>query len=439
MAGVEGSIRERSFRAWIEHQLGLHPRGIDLGLDRVRAVARRLELRRPARTVLTVAGTNGKGSTVAFVEALARAHGLCVGCYTSPHLHRYTERLRIDGSESGEAEWLPAFAAVEAARGDTTLSFFEFGTLAALWIMERRDLDLAVLEVGLGGRLDAVNLVDADAVIISSIGLDHQYYLGETLEQIAVEKAGVMRPERPAVLAADQARETLLDRAQSIGALSLLPGRDYRLVPLDRPAGRRPAWRWSSADGFALDFVLPWLPAPVMASNAAAALAAWRALGLPLSPKRAGRALAATRVSGRLETLSKQPRIVADVAHNPQAAAALAQWLARQPRLGRVRALFSALADKDAAGIVEPLKPWVDQWLLCGLPGRDRGQSIEALRARLAEVLPLERADANATPEQALEAALAAHRDGDLLLVLGSFALVAAVRAALRSVTPPPS
>src|SRR5690606_29461323 len=273
--------------AYIERQ---HPQSIDMGLERVREVALRLRLGRPAARVVTVAGTNGKGSTVAFVEAIARAAGLHVGAYTSPHLLAYGERVRIDGGQAAEPALVEAFAAVEAARGDTLLTYFEFGTLAALWLFERAALDLVVLEVGLGGRLDATNLVDADVAVITTVDLDHQDWLGEDREAIGAEKAGIARAWKPLVLGDDDPPASVLRRAYAIGASAIRIGCDFFFEPLD--AAR---WRWREV-GFAIELPAPALAAPVQLRNAAVAIAALRALDIDLPEPAIGRGVAGARL-----------------------------------------------------------------------------------------------------------------------------------------------
>src|SRR5690606_32803670 len=230
----------RSLQDWLGDIEGRHPREVDLGLDRVRDVAARMGLGRPARLVATVAGSNGKGSTVAFIEAIAAASGLRVGAYTSPHLLAYNERVRIDGEDADDAGLVAAFGAVEAARGATTLTYFEYGTLAALWLFERAGLDLAVLEVGLGGRLDAVNLVDPDVAVITTVDLDHQDWLGADREAIGTEKVGIARPWTPLVLGEDDPPSSVLGHAYAIGASAIRAGSDYRFGRDDAGDG----WWW---------------------------------------------------------------------------------------------------------------------------------------------------------------------------------------------------
>ena len=225
--------------AWLAYIERQHPQAIEMGLDRVRDVASRMGLGRPARRVVTVAGTNGKGSTVAFIEAIARAAGLRTGAYTSPHLFDYRERVRIDGADADDGALVQAFAAVEAARGDAPLTYFEFGTLATLWLFERAGLDLAILEVGLGGRLDATNLVDADVAVITTVDLDHQDWLGPDRESIGAEKAGIARAWKPLVLGEDDPPASVLRHAYALGASAIRAGSDFFFESLDDAR-----WRW---------------------------------------------------------------------------------------------------------------------------------------------------------------------------------------------------
>ncbi|MCW0392524.1 bifunctional tetrahydrofolate synthase/dihydrofolate synthase [Xanthomonas sacchari] len=397
--------------AYIERQ---HPQDIAMGLERVRSVAARMHLTKPAKHVITVGGTNGKGSTVAFVEAIARAAGWRVGSYTSPHLLRYNERVRIDGDEASDAELVTAFAAVEAARGDTALTYFEYGTLAALWLFQQAKLDLAVLEVGLGGRLDAVNLVDADVAVITTVDIDHTDWLGTDREAIGAEKAGIARPWKPLVLGEIDPPSSVLRRAYAIGANALRAGSDFFHEPID--ADR---WRWRDV-GTELQLPLPQLRAPVQRANAATAIAALRALRRSLPRNAYAEGIAAARLRGRLQPCVRDGvEVLVDVGHNPQAARELATALQAQPVAGRTCAVFAALADKDAAGVVEALAAQVDAWHLAGLAG-SRGQSAAQLRARLAGTAAAEAGGAGSVA-QALQSALAQAQPGDRVLVFGSF------------------
>ena len=400
---------------WLAHIERQHPKSIDMGLDRVRAVARRMGLKRPAKRVITVGGTNGKGSSVALVEAIARAHGWKVGAYTSPHLLSYNERVRIDGADADDAALVAGFEAVEAARGDTALTYFEYGTLCALWLFARSKLDLAVLEVGLGGRLDAVNMVDADAAIITTVDLDHQDWLGNDIEAIGFEKAGIARPFKPLILGDDDPPASVLRHAYAIGAQSWRIANDFFVERIDADH-----WRWREV-GFSMSVPMPALAAPVQLRNAACAIAALRALGARIDKRTYAEGVASAQVAGRLQRFERDGvEIVVDVGHNPQAARALAAWLRSQPQR-RTQAVYAALADKDASGVVAALADTVDGWHLAGLAeAGPRGQDVDAFASRLAGTAAAA-AIRHADVQAAVQAAMADAVPGERVLVFGSF------------------
>ena len=410
----------RTLADWLAHIERQHPKSIDMGLQRVREVAARMRLPRPAKRVITVGGTNGKGSTVAFVEAIARAHGWKVGCYTSPHLLRYNERVRIDGVDAGDAALVAGFEAVEAARGDTSLTYFEYGTLCALWLFARSKLDLAVLEVGLGGRLDAVNVVDADASIITTVDLDHQDWLGEDIEAIGFEKAGIARPFKPLVLGDDDPPASVLRHAYAIGAQSWRIANDFFAEPLDAET-----WRWREV-GFSMDLPMPALAAPVQLRNAACAIAAVRTLRARIDKQTYAEGVANARVAGRLQRFEHNGvEVVVDVGHNPQAARALAQWLRAQPRR-RTLAVYAALADKDVAGVAQALAGVVDGWHIAGLSDAGpRGLGVDDFARQLAGTAAADAAR-HVGVDAALQAAMAQAGPGGRVLVFGSFHTAAA-------------
>ncbi|HBD19054.1 MAG TPA: bifunctional tetrahydrofolate synthase/dihydrofolate synthase [Arenimonas sp.] len=412
---------ERTLAQWLDYQQTVHPRSIDMGLERVGEVARRLGLGRPGRHVATVGGTNGKGSTVAFLEAIARAAGLKVGAYTSPHLLRYNERVRIDGAEASDEALVAAFERIEAARGDIPLTFFEFGTLAALMLFEAADLDLAILEVGLGGRLDATNLVDPDVAVITTVDLDHQDYLGDDRESIGAEKAGILRAGKPCVLAEKDPPSSVLRRAYAIGAFAIRGHSDYLIDDLGEH------WRWREP-GYEIELPEPALSAPAQRGNAAAAIAALRALDLAIPDEAIRAGVRDARLPGRLQRLPGSPERVLDVAHNPQGARQLAAWLETNPK--RTVAVFSALADKDLGGIVAPVAPHLRAWHLGPITDAGpRGLPVDELARRLAEHLPAEILHPHRSLAEALSAAaLQAGPDGRVL-VFGSFHTVAAALA----------
>ncbi|MEA9490742.1 bifunctional tetrahydrofolate synthase/dihydrofolate synthase [Xanthomonas campestris] len=409
--------------AYIEQQ---HPQNIAMGLERVREVAARLQIEAPATHVIVVGGTNGKGSTVAFIEAIGRAAGWKVGAYTSPHLLRYNERVRVDGVEASDAQLVAAFAAVEAARGDTALTYFEFGTLAALWLLQQSALELAVLEIGLGGRLDAVNIIDADVAVITTVDIDHTDWLGEDREAIGAEKAGIIRGWKPMVLGEIDPPSSVLGRAYQLGANAIRAGSDYFHEPIDAQH-----WRWRDV-AQTLELPMPALQAPVQLANAAAAIAALQALPVEVPATAWAQGVAAAQLPGRLQRVARDGvELMLDVGHNPQAARALAQALGTATPAGTTVALYAALADKDVRGVVEALTGCVDQWALAGLEGA-RGQSAEALRARLQGTAAAQAA-CHGDVAGALHAVLAEAQPGDRVLVFGSFHTVADALQALHS------
>ena len=451
----------RSLTDWLAYIERQHPQSIEMGLDRVRKVATRMGLGPPAKRVITVAGTNGKGSTVAFIEAIARAAGWTVGAYTSPHLLAYNERVRIDGRDADDAALAEAFEAVEAARlspspvdgnrsrvkrlrlgvrmrGDERphppsghllpqagegikLTYFEYGTLAALWLFERSGLDLAILEVGLGGRLDAVNIVDPDVAVITTVDLDHQDWLGDDRERIGAEKAGIARAWKPLVLGEDDPPSSVLARAYAIGASTWRANSDFFFERLDDAR-----WRWREV-GFELDLPMPRLTAPAQLRNAATAIAALRALDAAIPDSAYARGVAAADLPGRLQRFGRSGvEIVVDVGHNPQAARELAAWLRETPVEGRTLAVYAALGDKDIAGVAEALAGQVDDWLLAGLEDAGpRGLAVDAFAERLAGTAA-GGGTRHADVAQALAAALARAVPGDRVIVSGSFHTAAA-------------
>jgi dihydrofolate synthase/folylpolyglutamate synthase len=405
----------RTLAEWLSYQQDLHPRSIDLGLERVRAVADRLGLLPPLARSALIGGTNGKGSTAAMLAALAQAHGERVGLFTSPHLWRYQERITIDGLEVRDEQLCTAFEQIEAARRSESLTYFEFNTLAALLVFRAGRVDINVLEVGLGGRLDATNIVDADLAVLCSVGLDHRDWLGDTLESIGAEKAGIFRARRPVVLGSADMPVTVIRTLADLECRPLIAGRDF-------------TWR-VHADGFwdyhADSFGCARLPAPALAGaiqyrNAAVALTAWTILRSPRQPEPAAiaAALRAVRLPGRLQIVPGEVEWVFDVAHNEAAAAVLADELRARPIAGRTIAILGMLEDKDVAAVAAKLAPHVAHWLLCSLEG-SRALTDEALQRRLGALpAPVERAG---KVEAATRRAAQLARPGDRVVVCGSF------------------
>lgn len=415
-------MSQRSLGDWLAYLEQLHPAAIDMGLERSQQVMQRLGLGTLAPRVVTVTGTNGKGSTCALVASLLQAQGLKVGVYSSPHLLRYNERVRIAGVDASDQQLCEAFAAVEAARGDVTLTYFEMGTLAAFWLFKQSALDALVLEVGLGGRLDAVNLVDADVALVTSIGVDHVEYLGNSRESVAFEKAGILRQGKPALCGDLDPPQPLLDKVAELGCSFSLRGREFDLACSDQHWH----WRGTRADGQAVELRdLPLLDLPM--ENAALALQAYLLMDLPWDAFTLRRALLDTRVTGRLDrrTLSwrgKRVELLLDVGHNPHAAQYLAARLAQRPLSGKRLAVFGLLSDKDLAGVVTPLLGLVDHWAVTPLltpRSRSAAELAEALTNLGAAVKSYASVDA------ALEGQCAQATVDDQILLFGSFFCVA--------------
>lgn len=398
---------------WLYYLENLHTQAIELGLDRIRCVAQRLDLLKPAPFVFTVAGTNGKGTTCRTLETLLIAAGYRVGVYSSPHLLRYTERVRIQGEELDEAQHSASFARLEAGRGDISLTYFEFGTLSALNLFQQAKLDVVILEVGLGGRLDATNIVDADVAVVTSIALDHTDWLGPDRESIGREKAGVFRHAKPAVVGEPDMPASIAAVASEVGARLLQRDHQWSM----NPQGNH--WGYRDEQGELNDLPLPQVPL----QNAATALAALRASGLQVSEAIVREALPLAVLPGRFQTVSESPRVILDVAHNPHAADYLASRLASLPVSGRVHAVVAMLHDKDIAGTLAALSPQIDYWY-CAPLGGPRGASAEELMAHLPE-----RAQAFSDVAQAWRAALSQAQEQDVVLVCGSFHTVADVMA----------
>lgn len=413
--------------AWLQHLESRNREAIVLGLERVAEVRDRLGLR-PSFPLIAVGGTNGKGSVCAYLEAMLLAAGYRVGCYTSPHLLRYNERVRLDQHEATDAALCEALAAVEAARGDIPLTYFEQGTLAAMWLFQRAAVDVAVLEVGLGGRLDAVNAWDADCTVVTSVDLDHQQFLGNTREAIGFEKAGIFRAGIPAICGDGDPPASLLAHAQALGAELLRIGSDIRI---ELGQGGEVGWSCRIGQQQKTFAALPALAMPGrhQYGNAACALAALWSLRerLPVSMNAVRGGLAVARQPGRFQVIGRQPLQVLDVAHNPHAARSLAANLADLPPGGKVIAVCAMLADKDGAGIVRILQPYIQRWHVAGLT-LPRGLEASGLAGIL------ENAGCSCTQHvgvaEAWHAACVEAEPADTILAFGSFHTVAAVMEA---------
>lgn len=402
---------------WLDRQQKSHPTAIDLDLTRVRSVAERMRLLPPPHRVITVAGTNGKGSTVAFLDALLRTAGWRAGRFTSPHLVRYNERICIDGVEADDASLVASFERIEAARAGTTLTFFEYNALAALDLFARAPVDVAVLEVGLGGRLDATNIVDADVGVVCSIGLDHVDWLGDSLEQIGREKAGIFRAGRPAVLGSPQMPASIWSVIDELGAKPFAPGRQYQV----RVHGE--TWDFECGPLRFAGLPLPALGGGHQVGNAATALAALAAsdFNVPLSQVSVARALREARIPGRFQRVAGEVEWVLDVAHNVPAAETLRDNLRRLPRARRTLAVCGILGDKDIRGITATLGPEVDAWILASLEG-PRAVSTEQLAQQMPTTASIAARAASMT--EACRIARSSARAGDRVVVFGSFLAV---------------
>ena len=434
----------RTLEEWLTLQESVHPKTIDMGLARVTSVARTLGVDKPGCPVITVAGTNGKGSTVVHLEGFLRAGGASAGMFTSPHFVRYNERIRVNGVDVSDDEIIAAFERIEGARGTTTLTFFEFNALAALIIFADREVDVAVLEVGLGGRLDAVNLVDADVGVVCSVGFDHRDYLGDTLELIGAEKAGIFRAYQPAVLGTDDMPASVYGAIASLKAQPVVAGRDFSWR-LGASRGESGGARW---DYTGLRLSLHDLPPSALTGsiqyrNASTALAAIESLqavsvargkrslpGLELNERTVSEALRGVRLAGRFQVVRTpgSAEWILDIAHNEPAAAIFAGHVRERPMpspgSGRTYAVVGILGDKDAKSIARFLEPLVNHWILCTLPG-PRGTSAEQLAERLQ--LPAAKVTLATSVEAGCEKARASTREGDRVLVFGSFYTVGPV------------
>ena len=425
-------MKSRSLDDWLAYISAQHPSTIALGLDRVREVAERMQVI-PAKAgaqspvVLTVGGTNGKGSTCAYLERILLESGYRVGLYTSPHLLAYNERVRVQGEEADDATLVRSFERVEAARGGTPLTYFEFGTLAAFAVFQEAKLDAWVLEVGLGGRLDAVNLLDADVSIVVSVDLDHQAFLGGDRESIGFEKAGIYRNGRAAIFGDTNPPGRLLEHARAIGADLQVLGRDYRIE-----AGER-QWDLVGRRGARRALPIPALRGRWQLKNAAAALVALDAVAerLPVSLGEVKRGLTTVRLAGRLQSVPGRPAVVLDVAHNPHAARALADALGEMGFFESTFAVFAMLGDKDIGGVVDAVRERIDRWYVAAAQAERAAPA-----AKVAEILgrhdPGKPARAFATVDAALAEARRDAGPNDRIIVFGSFHTVAEALRSLR-------
>ncbi|WP_241575189.1 bifunctional tetrahydrofolate synthase/dihydrofolate synthase [Rosenbergiella nectarea] len=401
-----------SLEEWLVYLEQLHGQAIELGLDRIRHVATELNLLKPAPFVFTVGGTNGKGTTCRTLEVLLMAAGYRVGVYSSPHFIRYAERVRINGQELSDSQHISSFHSLNQGRGETSLTFFEFSTLSALQLFKQSDLDVVILEVGLGGRLDATNIIDADVAVITSIALDHTDWLGPDRESIGREKAGIFRQGKPAVVGEPDMPATISKVAQDKGAILLARGREWSYSASSQ------SWQFQDIQGKLTELPLPQIPL----ANAATALAALRVSGLTLSESVLRESIATATLPGRFQILQHSPLVILDVAHNPHAARYLVEKIEQFAPVGKVHGVLGMLHDKDIDGTATILSEAVNQWYCASLEG-PRGATAQRLQQTLPE------AECYETVEQAWRAALARADKEDLVLVCGSFHTVAAVMA----------
>ncbi|OOZ36619.1 bifunctional tetrahydrofolate synthase/dihydrofolate synthase [Solemya velesiana gill symbiont] len=416
-------MRFNTLQQWLDWQSELHPSEIELGLERVSAVWSHLHDQAFSVPVVTVAGTNGKGSCVAMLEAIARAAGYRTGCYTSPHLIRYNERIRLDGEQVSDERICQAFQRVDEARQDQPLTYFEFGTLAALDIFATTQLDLVILEVGLGGRLDAVNIIDPHVALITTVDIDHSDWLGETREAIGREKAGIMRPGIPAICATPRPPVSVREHAQAIDAQLFVAAEAFGFKVEEQ------GWSWWSQKRRRHSLPQPYLRGNFQLQNAAAVLMAFEALAqrLPVDQPAVRAGLQDVRVPGRFQILGRDPLVILDVAHNAEAASALASNLGDLFCNGKTCAVFAMLADKDLHQVASIMKPRVDEWF-CAPLSDARALEIGALSSGLAEAGVAGTAIAQCgTLGEAYEQAKACAGNDGQVVVFGSFLTVGGI------------
>ncbi|WP_455221276.1 bifunctional tetrahydrofolate synthase/dihydrofolate synthase [Kaarinaea lacus] len=416
-------MRFATLNEWLRWQESLHPSEIDLGLDRVQAVLQRMQLGKIEFALISVAGTNGKGSCVAMLDAIYRAAGYRTGAYISPHIKRYNERITINGEQVSDEALCKVFEFIDQCRGDISLTYFEFGTLAAIALLQQAQIDIAILEVGLGGRLDAVNVLDADVALITSIGLDHQAWLGDDRESVALEKAGIARSQRPTICGDPDPPQNLFDYLRKLDSPLYQVNRDFYFQKESDTS-----WRWHSQQHQRFGLPLPALRGDFQLYNAASALMVIELLQekFPVNNANVRSGLLTATQPGRFQVIPGDVTMIIDVAHNPQSATALAATLKQLPCAGKTHAVFGVLKDKDVAGIVEPLRDVVDSWHLADLKV---GRSLAAKDISIA----LQRSGVSApvscyvSVKLAKDSAMDAANKGDRLLIFGSFYVVAEV------------
>ncbi|WP_318513986.1 bifunctional tetrahydrofolate synthase/dihydrofolate synthase [Photobacterium leiognathi] len=418
MSGLMAPQATASLSIWLKYLEQLHTSAIDLGLDRVKAVGQKADLLKPAPCVITVAGTNGKGSTCAMLEAILIEAGYKVGVYSSPHLVRYNERVRINNQELDDSEHTQAFASVEAARGDISLSLFEFGTLSALTLFKTHQVDVVVLEVGLGGRLDATNIVDHDVSVITSLAIDHVDWLGDNIDVIGYEKAGIFRSGKPAICGQPHPPATVPAHADDIGAELYQVGYQFEYQVEDNH------WNWQCGAFDLTQLPLPNLPLP----NAATALMALGAAELDISEENIINGLKKAQLPGRMQRVSEQPLIIMDVAHNPHSAEYFANQLSKikqKEGKNKIHAVVAMLHDKDIASTIAAMRDTVDYWYPASLIGPRAATAEEILQHLPANCVGFDK------PESAFDQALTQVGEDDMVIVFGSFYTVGQITSHL--------
>ena len=413
----------KTLQQWLDWCEQLHPVAIDMGLDRVKTVAERMDLRFDC-PVITVAGTNGKGSTCAMLEAVLLQAGYRTGVYTSPHLVHFEERCRLHGESASAEAFAEAFAAVEAVRGDVSLTYFEFSTLAILHMMASAQLDVAILEVGLGGRLDAVNIIDADCAVITSIDIDHTAILGKDRESIGFEKAGIVRAGRPVIVSDPVPPQSVLDHAAALGADVWLFGRDFNF------SGDKQQWAWAGRERRYSGMAYPALRGANQLINASGVLAALDALRqrIPVTAQAVRNGLAMVELPGRFQIVPGQPVLVLDVAHNPHSVAALAANLDAMGFYPTTHAVLGVMADKDLLPMLQKVNPMVDKWYFTDLPLPRAAKAADLQLAWQAQNTRTDTASStHGDPLMALQAAIDAADPADRIVVFGSFYTVGGV------------
>ena len=416
-----------SLQGWLDWQESLHPRKIDLGLERAMQVYHALNLKNEKPLTITVAGTNGKGSCIAFLEAIYRAQGYRVGAYTSPHILQYNERISVDGVPVADSQICAAFERIETVRGDTSLSYFEFGTLAALDIFWHSRLDVQLLEVGLGGRLDAVNIIDTDAAVVTSICIDHCDWLGETREAIGSEKAGIFRSGVPAVIGDPDPPESLLQSANRIKANVFCYGKDFKYNK------HAQSWDWVADNNILSKLPLPALKGEHQLLNASAVLQTITTIQrlLPVNESAIRKGLQSVNLSGRYQFIDGYIPVLLDVGHNPQAVRALEKYLQHSYPGRKIHAVFSMMKDKDIKGVVEIMKPLVHDWFITPMLN-SRSADEQMIRAAF-EFNKVDNVSFGFSSfKETYRAAQTESAQGDLILVFGSFFLVSKFLAGLN-------